>query len=159
MKIKLIRSKPEFCLQGNAGYKIVLEKLNLLVRKVRVSPSVILGHAKDLENGTAKYPLNRVLCKVYSVPQGSMSFVQDNIFVGQMPKRNIVGCIDNDAFHNESSTIPGSHGYFYYENGCPEFFDSFEIQNLIFMIHDFMKSDFTLPFCMLEFDSSTKSYF
>ncbi|GIX71843.1 uncharacterized protein F54H12.2 [Caerostris extrusa] len=82
-------------------------------------------HAKALENGTAKYPLNRVLCKVYSVPQGSMSFVQDNIFVGQMPKRIIVGCVDNDAFHDESSE-PGSHWLaFYCENGCIEFFDSF----------------------------------
>ncbi|GIY93390.1 uncharacterized protein F54H12.2 [Caerostris extrusa] len=96
-----------------------------LVLKVRVSPGVILGHAKALENGTAKYPLNRVLCKVYSVPQGSMSFVQDNIFVGQMPKRIIVGCVDNDAFHDESSE-PGSHWLaFYCENGCIEFFDSF----------------------------------
>ncbi|GIY08668.1 hypothetical protein CDAR_405301 [Caerostris darwini] len=106
VKIKLIRSKPEFCLQGNAGYKVVLEKINLLVRKVRVSPGVILGHAKALENGTAKYPLNRVLCKVYSVPQGSMSFVQDNIFVGQMPKRIIVGCVDNDAFHGTFEKSP-----------------------------------------------------
>ncbi|GIX99585.1 hypothetical protein CDAR_26361 [Caerostris darwini] len=106
VKIKLIRSKPEFCLQGNAGYKVVLEKINLLVRKVRVSPGVILGHAKALENDTAKYPLNRVLCKAYSVPQGSMSFVQDNIFVGQMPKRIIVGCADNDAFHGTFEKSP-----------------------------------------------------
>ncbi|GIX66913.1 uncharacterized protein F54H12.2 [Caerostris darwini] len=84
---------------GDAGYKVVLEKINLLIRKVRVSSGVILGHAKALENDTAKYSLNRVLCKVYSVPQGIMSFVQDNIFVGQMPKRIIVGCVDNDAFH------------------------------------------------------------
>ncbi|GIY20858.1 hypothetical protein CDAR_607591 [Caerostris darwini] len=125
VKVKLIRSKPEFCLQGNAGYKVVLEKINLLVRKKRVSPGVSLGHAKALENGTAKYPLNCVLCKVYSVPQGSMSFVQDNIFVGQMPERIIVGCVDNDAFHDESLE-PGSHWIaFYCENGCIQFFDSF----------------------------------
>ncbi|GIX84985.1 uncharacterized protein CDAR_374191 [Caerostris darwini] len=121
--------------------------MNLFVRKVRVSPGVILGHAKALENGTAKFPLNRVLCKVYSVPQGSMSFVQDNIFVGQMPKRIIVGCVDNDAFHglyasdkipfikekkyafvvnSDESSEPGSHWLaFYCENGCIEFFDSF----------------------------------
>ncbi|GIY06031.1 uncharacterized protein F54H12.2 [Caerostris darwini] len=101
VKIKLIRSKPKFCLQGDAGYKVVLEKINLLVRKVCVSP-----HAKALKNDTAKYPLNRVLCKVYSVPQGSMSFVQDNIFVGQMLKRIIIGCVDNDAFHGTFEKPP-----------------------------------------------------
>ncbi|GIY08459.1 uncharacterized protein F54H12.2 [Caerostris darwini] len=54
VKIKLIRSKSEFCLQGDAGYKVVLKTINLLVRKVRISPGVILGHAKALENDTAK---------------------------------------------------------------------------------------------------------
>ncbi|GBO14422.1 hypothetical protein AVEN_176721-1 [Araneus ventricosus] len=57
VKIKLIRSKPEFCLQGEEGHKVVLEKISLLVRKVRVSPGVILGHVKALEKETAKYPI------------------------------------------------------------------------------------------------------
>ncbi|XP_035205264.1 uncharacterized protein LOC118180252 [Stegodyphus dumicola] len=85
VKLTLIRSKPEFCLQGKAGHKVVLEHVSLFVRKVRVSPGVILGHAKALEKSNAKYPINRVLCKVYSIPQNSMSLIQDNVFVGQMP--------------------------------------------------------------------------
>ncbi|XP_035226306.1 uncharacterized protein F54H12.2-like [Stegodyphus dumicola] len=73
MKIKLIRSKPEFCLLGEENFKVSLEHVSLFVRKVRVSPGVILGHAKSLEKATAKYPINRVLCKVYSIPSGNMS--------------------------------------------------------------------------------------
>ncbi|GFX86218.1 uncharacterized protein F54H12.2 [Trichonephila clavipes] len=61
---------------------------------------------KALEKETAKYPINRVLCKVYSIPQGSMSFVQDNIFIGQMPKRIVVGCVDNDSFHGTFEKSP-----------------------------------------------------
>ncbi|GBN24006.1 hypothetical protein AVEN_153273-1 [Araneus ventricosus] len=68
VKIKLIRSKLEFSLQGTKENKVVLEKISLLIRKVCVSPGVILGHVKALEKETAKYPINRVLCKVYSVP-------------------------------------------------------------------------------------------
>ncbi|GFS82634.1 uncharacterized protein F54H12.2 [Trichonephila clavipes] len=74
LKIKLIRSKPEFCLQGSEGFKVVLDHVSLFIRKVRVNPGVILGHAKALEKTSAKYPINRVLCKVYSIPKGSMSF-------------------------------------------------------------------------------------
>jgi hypothetical protein len=99
LKIKLIRSKPEFCLLGENSFKVVLEHASLFVRKVRVSPGVVLGHAKSLEKTTAKYPINRVMCKVYSIPNGNMSFVQDNIFTGQMPKRLVVACVDNDAFN------------------------------------------------------------
>ncbi|GFX41233.1 uncharacterized protein TNCV_2219311 [Trichonephila clavipes] len=87
LKIKLIRSKPEFCLEGSEGFKVVLDHVSLFIRKVRVNPGVILGHAKALEKTSAKYPINRVLCKVYSIPKGSMSFIQDNIFSGQMPKK------------------------------------------------------------------------
>ncbi|GFW00152.1 uncharacterized protein TNCV_2914341 [Trichonephila clavipes] len=86
LKIKLIRSKPEFCLQESEGFKVTLDHVSLFMRTVRVNPGVILGHAKALEKTSAKYPINRVLCKVYSIPKGSMSFIQDNIFSGQMPK-------------------------------------------------------------------------
>ncbi|GFU11522.1 uncharacterized protein F54H12.2 [Trichonephila clavipes] len=43
LKIKLIRSKPEFCLQGSEGFKVVLDHVSLFIRKVRVNPGVILG--------------------------------------------------------------------------------------------------------------------
>lgn len=112
LKIKMTRSKPEFCLQGTEGYKVVLDKVSLFVRKVRVSPGVILGHAKALEKGTAKYPINRVLCKAYSVPKGNMSIVQDSIFIGQMPKRVIIGCVDNEAFHGSFTKSPFNFEHF-----------------------------------------------
>ncbi|XP_035212161.1 uncharacterized protein F54H12.2-like [Stegodyphus dumicola] len=107
VKLKLIRSKPEFCLMAeNGDYKVALEHVSLFVRKVHVSPAVSLGHAKALEKGSAKYPIQRVLCKVFSIPQGNMSFVQDNVFVGQMPKRIIVACLDNDALNGNYKKSP-----------------------------------------------------
>ncbi|XP_035205678.1 uncharacterized protein F54H12.2-like [Stegodyphus dumicola] len=106
MKIKLIRSKPEFCLLGEGEFKVLLEQASLFVRKVRVSPGVVLGHAKSLEKSTAKYPINRVLCKAYSIPTGNMSFIQDNIFIGQMPNRIVVACVDNDAFNGNYKKSP-----------------------------------------------------
>ncbi|GFU04554.1 uncharacterized protein F54H12.2 [Trichonephila clavipes] len=112
LKIKLIRSKPEFCLQGSEGFKVVLDHVSLFIRKVRVNPGVILGHAKALEKTSAKYPINRVLCKVYSIPKGSMSFIQDNIFSGQMPKKLFVGCVDNEAFHGAFSKSPYEFKHF-----------------------------------------------
>lgn len=106
LKVKLIRSKPEFCLMGDQGFKVILEHISLFVRKVRTSPGVILGHAKALEKTTAKYPIKRAQCKVYSVPKGYMSIVQDNIIVGEMPQKVIVACLDNDAFHGSFAKSP-----------------------------------------------------
>ncbi|GFY47154.1 uncharacterized protein F54H12.2 [Trichonephila inaurata madagascariensis] len=112
LKIKLIRSKLEFCLQGSEGFKVVLDHVSLFIRKVRVNPEVILGHAKALEKTSAKYPIDRVLCKVYSIPKGSMSFIQDNIFSGQMPKKLFVVCVDNEAFHGAFSKFPYEFKHF-----------------------------------------------
>ncbi|GFU64588.1 uncharacterized protein F54H12.2 [Trichonephila clavipes] len=80
LKIKLIRSKPDFCLMGNEGYKIVFDHVSIFVRKVHINPGVLIAHAKALEKATAKYPIDRVNCKVFSIPQSSYSFIQDNVF-------------------------------------------------------------------------------
>ena len=45
-------------------HKTVVVKSVLFVRKVRLSPSVVLAHAKVLENATAKYPTRLVVCKM-----------------------------------------------------------------------------------------------
>ncbi|XP_035220633.1 uncharacterized protein F54H12.2-like [Stegodyphus dumicola] len=78
----------EFCLQGKAGHKVVLE---------HVSRS-----CQSVEKSNAKYPINRV----YFIPQNSMSLIQDNVFVGQMPQRIVIGCVDNDAFHGNFAKSP-----------------------------------------------------
>lgn len=109
LKIKMIRSKPDFCLiasKTDTEYKVLLEHASLFVRKVKVSPGVSVGHAKALEKSTAKYPINRVLCKSYSVSKGSLSFMQDNVFLGLMPKRVIVTCVENAAMNGQYDLNP-----------------------------------------------------
>lgn len=111
LKIKLFRSKPEFCLvsSNDAGeYKVVLEHASLFIRKVKVSSGVSLGHAKALEKSNAKYPIDRVVLKSYTVSAGSRSFLQDNCFLGVMPKRLIIACLDNAATNGDYSLNPFS---------------------------------------------------
>jgi len=69
VKIKLIRSKDTFCLMGDANYKVKITHASLFVRKVKVMPSVFLAHAKAMERGTAKYPIRRVVCESFTIPQ------------------------------------------------------------------------------------------
>ena len=53
MKIKLIRSNDNFCLMGAADAKLVVTHASLFVRNVKLSQSVFLSHAKNLETATA----------------------------------------------------------------------------------------------------------
>jgi hypothetical protein len=56
VRIKLIRSNDTFCLMstGATHFKVVVTFASLLIRKVKISPSVYLAHAETLESGTAK---------------------------------------------------------------------------------------------------------
>ena len=65
IKIRMTRSKDEFCLMrnDNVAYKISILTASLFVKKVSVSPAVRLGHAQALLSATAKYPIDRVYLK------------------------------------------------------------------------------------------------
>jgi hypothetical protein len=58
MRIKLVRSKDAFCLLSNApnpGFNLKIIDYKLLIRKVKLSPSVFIALAKAREVGNAKY--------------------------------------------------------------------------------------------------------
>jgi len=59
----------------------------MYVRKVKLSPSVFLAHAKAQENSTAKYPINRVVCKTLTIPSAVMDVNQEKLFSRQIPTR------------------------------------------------------------------------
>jgi len=80
VKIKLIRSKDEFCLMGDANYKVKITHASLFVRKVNVMPSVFLAHAKAMERGTAKYPIRRVVCKSFTIPHNYLDMNHEKLF-------------------------------------------------------------------------------
>ena len=106
VNIRLVRSKDAFSLMAggqNADYKVQIVDAVLFARMAVLSPTVQMAHIKTLEKGTAKYPIRPVDCKVYSIPQGAMSHTHENLFLGTLPKRLILWCIDNDAYNGEFS--------------------------------------------------------
>ena len=117
MKLKLSRSKPEFVLMGDsADYQIKLEQVHLDVRKVTLNPAVLLAHAKVLDKTPAKYPVQRVEMKTYAVTEGGLTANRQNVFMGQIPKRIIVGMVRSDSFNGEVKRNP-----FYFEHNSIDF--------------------------------------
>ena len=45
-------------------------------------------------------------CKVYSIPQGALSSTHENLFLGTLPKRIILWCVDNDALNGAFGKNP-----------------------------------------------------
>ena len=109
LKIRLIRLKNTFCLHGNddqAGKVVSLKEVALICRKVKPNPSIQLAHSKALQHGTAKYPLRRVEVKTFTVPEGNLSISKENLFLGQLPTRIIVGLVDNDSYNGTIAKSP-----------------------------------------------------
>ena len=110
IKMRLVWSKDSFNLMGDHHVKI--EDVSLFVRKVKVDPSVQLDHIKGLERMTAKYPVCRVETKVFSIPKGNRMANQENLFLGQLPKRLVIGMIDNKAFNGDKTKNPYNFQHF-----------------------------------------------
>ncbi len=107
LRFRLVRSKDAFSLMINEGqYKVHISDVNLWMRRCKISPSVLLAHSKTLEHGTCKYPITHVELKSFTLPAGIQSKTLDNVFLGQVPKRVIVGLITNRAFNGDFKLNP-----------------------------------------------------
>ena len=109
MKIRLVQSKDACALMAdgaNADFKVCIVEAVLFVRKAKLNPAVQMAHINALEKTTAKYPLRRVDCKVFSIPRGFMSHTNENIYLGVLPKRMVLCFIDNDAYNGAYNKNP-----------------------------------------------------
>jgi hypothetical protein len=86
-------------------FKVKIMAASLFIRKVKVSPSVFLAHAKTLETSLAKYPVRRVVCKTFTIPTGHLDATNEKLFTGQLPRRVVIGLVDNEAFTVVSGII------------------------------------------------------
>ncbi|XP_033229715.1 uncharacterized protein F54H12.2-like [Belonocnema kinseyi] len=107
LRLRLVHSKDLFCLMdGTNGCSINIEEASLIVRRAKISSGILLAHAKALSHGTAKYPITRVEVKALSLHSSVHSETLDNIILGHMPKRIIIGFVDNIAFNGNGNKNP-----------------------------------------------------
>jgi hypothetical protein len=108
VRVKLVRSKESFnlmCIQDKK-LKVCITDASLIIRRTKINPSVLLAHQKVLASTTAKYPITRAEVKVLTIPSGVQGKSLDNIFLGQVPKRCIIGFVDNTAFNGNLKHNP-----------------------------------------------------
>ena len=110
VKLRLVRSSDKFGLMATASDAftphVVLTSAVLFVRKIKLNPTVQLAHIKALERSPVKYPVRRVETKVFAVPKGNMNVNQENLFLGQLPKRLVLGCVDHEAYSGHYAKNP-----------------------------------------------------
>jgi len=112
VKIKLVRSRNSFCVMSTKAFQAKIDSAIMFVRKVKLSLSVFLAHAKALVNSTAKYPIRRAVCKTITIPNTFRDINVEKLFSGQLPSRLVIGLIANDAFNGSYDRNPFNFAHF-----------------------------------------------
>ena len=81
VNLKLKRNHPNLSLKSDAGAPLIfINEAKLFVRRVKVEPSVLIGHQIGLNTQNAIYPIRKTRLVTHTIPQGSSSFFKDQIF-------------------------------------------------------------------------------
>ena len=89
---------------GRSG-KMVIQNMLLWVRKVRPTPTVLNAINQRLNTETAISSL-RSGSQTFAIPTGTQSKISDHLFQGQMPKRIVLGFVENAAFNGDPTKKP-----------------------------------------------------
>lgn len=115
IRFTFVKNKPAVYLlkdsKVDAG-KIRIQDATLWVRKVKVSPSILLAHANSLTKFTAKYPYNRVEMQNHTIPTGTSQHTLENIFLGKLPTRIMLGLVLHKSFSGDHHTTPFNFQHF-----------------------------------------------
>src|SRR6266851_1799017 len=116
LRIKLTRSPNTFYLMKTAAAiegVFTITKAALKIRKVKLTPSVQLAHSSVLTNmKTAKYPIANSEIKTFCITTGANSANIDNIFLGNLPTRVIIGLVDAKAMSGDFTLNPFNFQHF-----------------------------------------------
>lgn len=106
-RLRLIRSRDALCLiDPENTAKIEIVDASLILRRVKISPGILIAHAKALAQSPAKYPVCRTEVKCLAIQSGVHGTTLDNIVLGQIPKRVIIGFVDNKSFNGDKKLNP-----------------------------------------------------
>ena len=101
IKLCLIRSQDKLAIVSptdNTSFKVKLDSIKMMIRKVQVNSVIQAAHAKALEMGTAKYPITRCECNICIVSSGTRSHAEENLYSSQIPEHIVISFIKNSGF-------------------------------------------------------------
>lgn len=108
--LQLYRNSDNFVLEGHESgkpnVKLDLIGMSLMVKAVNVISSANLALEKTLLSHPAKYPYTRTRVKCISVPGGRSDLPFSTIFTDIIPRRIIVGCVDQEAYDGNIAKSP-----------------------------------------------------
>ncbi|CAF2068692.1 unnamed protein product [Rotaria magnacalcarata] len=112
VKIRFTRTKPQFYVRAetddarNENPYFKIQEVYLYIRRVQINPKIFFDVEQQLAKETAKYPLNRVETKILTLETGISNKQLDNIFLGNLPRRIVVGILNHTATDGDYASSP-----------------------------------------------------
>ena len=108
LNIKLFPASDAFCLMSTHTdtYTVDIIDAKLKVCTVKVSPNIVVSHNAALSRSPALYPFHKSEIKAYSIPTGLLTWSIDDLFLGNVPDRVIVGLTDSLGYSGSVSKNP-----------------------------------------------------
>jgi hypothetical protein len=112
LRLKLNRTSNNFCLVGTAEGKVVIQQVGFNVRTVDLLPVVANNLNQAIAQYNMKIPIRRAVVKTFTIPAGQRSKIDDHLFLGQLPKRIILGMVRNSDINGNAASNPFDFKHF-----------------------------------------------
>ena len=116
IQVRLSKAKPTFYLMNkDADSKPVVFKFHdaqLVVNRVRPSPSILSAHEEALSSVNAIYNMTRIELMSFTFSGGSQSLSMDNAVLGHLPKRLLFTMVKNTNYLGSVSTNPYNFSHY-----------------------------------------------
>lgn len=115
--LRLIRNKDSMVLTTSAAIagdvKLMINEAKLFVRRVKVEPSVLMGHQLGLNTRNAIYPIRKTELVAYSLATGTSAFYKDQIFGDmRLPKFVLITFQNTDIFNGKMTEKTSIYKHF-----------------------------------------------
>ena len=119
VSLTMKKSNKTFFLMYNSDTDLCsvdIQSMYIKIRRVRVSPSIMLDHAMTLQKTNAKYPIKKVLLKPITLEYNSTAQTLSNIHTGIMPNRIVLAFTKTNAQAGSFKMNPFNFGHFNLES-------------------------------------------
>ena len=116
--MKFIPSKDKFVIvtptpaAAQVEYQIKIIECRLYLHSLEVTHSLALAHEQMLHKSNMHYPIRRVTMKHLSIPANHLSVLHDNIYLGAVPERIVVGLVSDSSLNGGYQENPFNFQHF-----------------------------------------------
>ena len=119
LTMKLIPSRDIFVLMtptpdggGQVNYRLKITDVRLNIHMLDISDGMALALKKMMMTDNARWFLNKTALKLVTIPAGQTTMMQDNAFLGRLPKRVTICMVADAAMAGGYQQNPFQFGHF-----------------------------------------------